>query len=100
MAYCRSEHERHSASCRFIRNNANPNVPLNLTMSSLGSFAHKMSCNKPGAFIVSTTSNTEWLATACQFSSSIHLWRTDRVVQVSKTEFSFFVFWYKNAKQI
>uniref|UniRef100_A0A158R584 UBIQUITIN_CONJUGAT_2 domain-containing protein n=1 Tax=Syphacia muris TaxID=451379 RepID=A0A158R584_9BILA len=76
-----SEHERHSTSCKFIRNSSNPNVPLALTMSSLGPFNHEMKGDKPENFIVSTTSNTEWIATANKYSSTIGLWRTDRVVQ-------------------
>lgn len=52
-------------------------------MSSLGPTFHGMIGFKPGRFIVSTASNTEWLATAHEFSSTVHVWRADRVVQVA-----------------
>ncbi|KHN86878.1 Baculoviral IAP repeat-containing protein 6 [Toxocara canis] len=79
-----SEHERHSQSCRFIRNNANPNVPLALTMSSLSPIAHHMRSRGASSFIVSATSNCEWIAIAFEASTRIHLWRSDRVVHANQ----------------
>ncbi|VDK44650.1 unnamed protein product, partial [Anisakis simplex] len=81
-----SEHERHSQWCRFIRNNANPNVPLSVTMSSLSPFAHHIRLRRTSvvSFIVSTTSNCEWIAVASQHSSRVHIWRSDRVVHANQ----------------
>lgn len=79
----RSEHERHSQSCRFIRNNANPNVPLAVTMSALSPFPHHIQPRSPSKFVIATTSNCEWIAIATEASSRVHLWRCDRVVHVS-----------------
>uniref|UniRef100_F1KQK8 Baculoviral IAP repeat-containing protein 6 n=1 Tax=Ascaris suum TaxID=6253 RepID=F1KQK8_ASCSU len=79
-----SEHERHSQSCRFIRNNANPNVPLAVTMSALSPFPHHIQPRSPSKFVIATTSNCEWIAIATEASSRVHLWRCDRVVHASQ----------------
>lgn len=79
----RSEHERHSPSCRFVRNVTNPNVPASLTLSALAPFEHHMNNSNGSSIIFSSTRNTDWIATAFNISCDINMWRTDRVVQAN-----------------
>ena len=81
----RSEHERHSPSCPFVKGEHTQNVPLSVTYATQPALPHSATMDKIAC--LSTTASEDYIATATKHGNIV-LWNLKHKMRVRKCLFS------------